>query len=256
MKLFLNRHMKVLKGIYYSLVIILFAEIVTYSYFHLVNNRTKMYLEGSIHYDKNSTINFDANEVIIDIHEVKPKVIYEENGTKKQKVVTKKVVKDSVYRFNFDENYSKNCELYDNAECANSKKILGYSGNKLYLDKIYVSEDGSIILGLFEHNLYSYKYTYQKDKECHDKSFGKYTIKNNKIILDEKASIDCDYCVNTKDVSNKTFDFNNNTIVNFINEKNLILLDKYSDAVIDIAYEMGYFDGNILCKDGFNNSNY
>ena len=250
MKRYLESHMKVLKGVYYFLFFILFFELIVFAYYHMVNEKAVKLLEGVIHYDGNHSLDFDINEVVVDLNETTPKIIYvEDNSTKPGQTKPKtKIVKTTVYKFEYDENYTKNCELEEDFTCASSKKILGYNGNKLYLDKVYVSKDNSIILGLFEHNIYAYKRVYKDGETCVDKSFGKYEIKSGRIYLYEKASVKCNGCINTSNIKDKTFSVKNNIVKDTLNNADLVLLDKYNDIVINIAYELGYFDGNILCK--------
>ncbi len=251
MKRYLESHMKVLKGVYYFLFIILFAELIAFAYYHMVNERAVKLLEGIIHYDGNHTFDFDINEVVVDLNETRPRIIYvEDNSTTKPGKGGKKttIIKSTVYKFNYDSEYTKNCELDPSFTCANSKNILGYSGNKLYLDKVYLSSDKTVILGLFEHNIYAYKKVYNDGEECADKSFGKYEIKNNKIYLYEKASVKCNGCINTYNNKDKTLELKDNTIKDDMSSKNLKLLEKYNEIIISIAYELGYFDGNILCN--------
>ncbi len=251
MKRYLESHIKVLKGVYYFLFIILFAELIIFAYYHMVNEKAVKMLQGVIHYDGNHSLDFDINEVVVDLNETRPNIIYvEDNSTNPSKPNKKtKIIKSTVYKFEYDNNYNKNCELEEDFVCASSKKILGYAGNKLYLDKIYVSSDKSVIIGLFEHNIYAYKKIYNNESTCADKSFGKYEIKNNKLYLDEKASVYCDGCVNTNKTKDYSFEIKNKTIKDSISNKDLILQEKYNEYVVNIAYELGYFDGNILCKD-------
>ena len=251
MKRYLESHMNILKVIYYILIFFLFFELIFFSYYKLQNDRTVKYLEGTIPYEGNSSINFDVNEVVVDLREVTPKVKYvEKNSTTGDSGGNKPASKPktetvTVYRFNYDKDYIKTCKLDESLTCASSKKILGYNGDSLYLSQVFVNSDSGAILGLFEHNIYVYKKTYNIDGECNDKSYGKYEIKKDKIYLYEKANVTCDGCVNTLDLADNTFEIKNNTI-NYKNSE-LKLLTKYSNEVINIAYELGYFDGNIQC---------
>ena len=216
----------------------------------MVNERSVKYLDGIIHYDGNHSVEFDINEIVIDLNEVEPNIIYEENSSKTHKPPTKTIVKkNTVFRFNYDKDYIKECELDDSYVCANSRKILGYSGNTLYLDKIYLSSDKKVILGLFEHGVYVYKKTYESNGDtCADKSFGNYEIKNDKVYLTEKASVTCNSCVFVNNTSDKIFVIENNNLLDNISNNTLMLQNKYSNSVVEIAYELGYFDGNIICE--------
>jgi len=249
MKRFAQSHLGILKAIYYVLVFILFVEVIIYCYYRLVNDRTIKYLEGTIHQDGNSSIEFDANEIVIDINVVEPtnKTVPETKPNPPKKT---KIVKNTVYRFNYDKDYSKACELEESYKCASSKKLLGYDGSKLYLKYIYVSDDKKTIIGLFEHNIYAYKHLYNDidNGECASKSFGTYNTKDGVIKLFEKASSGCSGCIDEDNTSNKSYTLKDNIIEDTTNNKKLKLLTTYSDDITSIAYELGYFDGNVVCQ--------